>query len=143
MADDVGAKSSEAMGTQGGISEMATAVEAMAKGNSVIIGRRYGREHAMQDIRLGQKKGSAYSSVFQIGIEVRRRRLRMATMGSIAEGQEFFASREKPPCGFRDRSPARLMAGRGWIGEWLLSKLHQGAGTVIASLLCRNVRDEF
>lgn len=70
------------------------------------------------------------------------RNLATAT-GSVAEKQEFSGSEAKPTCRFRDRESVPLMTAHGWIGEWLLSKLHQGAGTVIASLLCRNVRDEF
>ena len=41
-------------------------------------------------------------------------------MGSLAEWREFSSSPEKPPCGFWDRSPAPLMAARGWEGEWRL-----------------------
>jgi hypothetical protein len=43
----------------------------------------------------------------------------MTASGSIAERQEFFAIGVKPPCRFRDRASARLMAARGWETEWL------------------------
>lgn len=38
----------------------------------------------------------------------------MTEKGSLAEWREFSSSPEKPPCGFWDRSPAPLMAARGW-----------------------------
>lgn len=39
----------------------------------------------------------------------------MTARGSEPEGQEFFANGAKPPCGFRDRGSALLMATCGWI----------------------------
>ncbi|MFM8701785.1 MAG: hypothetical protein ACKOC1_10375 [Hyphomicrobiales bacterium] len=39
-------------------------------------------------------------------------------MGSVAEGQEFFATGVEPLCCFRDRSRVRFMAENGWNSEW-------------------------
>jgi hypothetical protein len=41
-------------------------------------------------------------------------------MGSIAEGQEFFMDRAKPPYRFRDRDAPPLMTDHGWRAEWRL-----------------------
>jgi hypothetical protein len=38
----------------------------------------------------------------------------MSTTGAVPEWQQFFASREKPQCRFRDPAPAPLMAEDGW-----------------------------
>lgn len=64
-------------------------------------------------------------------------------MGSVAECLLLATSPLKLPGEFRDRAVAPLMSGDGWIPGWRVQKLHHGAGTVIAALLCRNFRDEF
>lgn len=63
----------------------------------------------------------------------------MSALGSLAEGQEFFVSRGKPPCGFRDRSPARLMVAPGWETDTRYGAFKRIAKVTNASFAVDNV----